>query len=717
MAGMGTDNEGAGNALLAAALQYAARGWHVLPLRPAGKQPLTRHGCQEATADAAAIVAWWRRWPQANVGIACGPSGLVVIDLDRDKGGLEAWADLRRRYAFDDATVMALTGGGGMHLYYRAPADLPIGNSAGRLGPGIDVRGSGGYVVAPPSRHPSGRPYTWDVGFHPDETAIAPLPPPLTQLLAAPVKGHAETATPASSIPEGRRNAALASLAGSMRRRGMSREAIVAALTVTNRERCQPPLPPAEVERIARSVARYPAAEDGASSPEAALAALPRTDAGNAEAFVALHHDRFRYDHRRHTWLAWDGARWREDADGEAERAMIETVRRRRAALAAQIKEPAQARPAMAWAFGQEARARLRAALEITRVLEPLPVLSESLDRDPYLLATPNGTLDLHTGRLGKARREDLLTRLTGVGFDPDAACPRWLEFLDQVFDGDHELVAFVQRAAGYSLTGDVREHALFILYGTGANGKTTFLETLKAIWGEYARTTPFATFQAGNRDDKRVDLAGLQGVRLVCASEGDDGHRLAEAQVKAMTGGDAISCRRLYGEFFEYHPSFKVWLATNSKPIIRGTDRGIWRRIRLIPFTRQFTGRTADPALPAKLQAEAAGILAWAVAGCLAWQKDGLDSPPAVQEATEAYRLEQDRLGQFLADCTVTGPQGSVRAADLYRAYERWCRDNGEQPMSGTAFGRQMAERGVAKLRDRTGLRYQGLALATRSV
>lgn len=714
---MGTDNEGAGNALLAAALQCAARGWHVLPLRPAGKQPLTRHGCQEATVDAPTITVWWRRWPQANVGIACGPSGLVVIDLDHGRGGLEAWADLRGRYAFDDATVMALTGGGGMHLYFQAPADLPIGNSAGRLGPGIDVRGSGGYVVAPPSRHPSGRAYAWDVGFHPDETTLAPLPPPLSQLLAASAKGHAETATPASPIPEGQRNAALASLAGSMRRRGMSRGAILAALTVTNRERCRPPLPQAEVERVARSVARYPAAENVTSALEGTLAALPRTDAGNAEAFVALHGGRFRHDHRRHSWLAWDGARWREDTDGEAERAMIETVRRRRAALVARIKEPAQARPAVAWAFGQEARARLRAALEIARVLEPMPVLSESLDRDPYLLATPNGTLDLHTGRLNEARREDLLTRLAGVGFDPDAACPRWLEFLDQVFDGDRDLVAFVQRATGYSLTGDVREHAIFILYGTGANGKTTFLETLRTVWGEYARTTPFATFQADNRDDKRVDLAGLQGVRLVCASEGDDGRRLAEAQVKAMTGGDAISCRRLYGEFFEYHPAFKVWLATNSKPTIRGTDHGIWRRIRLIPFARRFTGRTADPTLPARLQAEAAGILAWAVAGCLAWQKEGLGSPSAVRDATEAYRLEQDRLGQFLADCTVAGPQGSARAADLYRAYERWCRNNGEQAMSGTAFGRQMAERGVAKLRDRNGLRYQGLALPGRSV
>lgn len=693
---------------LAAALGYAARGWHVFPLRPRGKEPATPHGCRDATADRAAIRAWWTRAPDANIGIACGPSHLVVVDLDRDKGGPDAWAGLRKRLGFDDATVTCLTGGGGVHLYFQAPDGVTVRNSAGKLGEGIDVRAEGGYVVAPPSVHPNGSAYAWEVSAHPDDRAPAPLPAALLPLLA-PTAPTAPTAVGGDGIPEGRRNATLTSLAGSMRRQGAGEEAIRAALEEVNRAQCRPPLHAREVARIARSVARYAPAHDGS---DALLLRLPRTDAGNAEAFAALFGDCFRHDHRRKDWLVWDGARWAEDADGEAERAMLQTVRRRRAVFAEEIADRAKARPAVKWAFQQESQSRLRAALEIARSTPPFPALSETLDADPFLLACPNGTLDLRSGILREARRDDLITRVAGAAFHPDAPCPRWMRFLDETFGGDADLVAFVQRAAGYSLTGDVREHALFILYGTGANGKTTFLEALRTVWGDYARTTPFSTFESGSRDDKRADLAALRGVRFVSATETEDGRRLAEARVKAITGGDSIACRHLYGRFFEYHPAFKVWMATNYKPAIRGTDHGIWRRIRLIPFTRQFVGEAADPNLLDTLRGEAEGILAWAVRGCVAWLRDGLGNPGAVRDATEAYRMEQDVVGQFLADCTRTGEGLTVRAAALYAAYKDWCEKNGEKAMSGTAFGRRMADRGVDRARDRTGMYYIGLVL-----
>jgi P4 family phage/plasmid primase-like protien len=251
-------------------------------------------------------------------------------------------------------------------------------------------------------------------------------------------------------------------------------------------------------------------------------------------------------------------------------------------------------------------------------------------------------------------------------------------------------------------------------LHGTGANGKTTFTEAIRHTLGDYARATPFSTFESGNRDEKRVDLAALRGVRFVSASEAEDGRRLAEARVKAVTGGDVISCRRLYGDFFEYRPSFKIWLATNYKPEIRGTDLGIWRRLRLIPFTRQFTGDAADVTLLDQLNTEAPGILAWAVQGCLQWQQDGLGNPAAVQVATAEYRAEQDVLGAFLDECTEARPDASVsvRAGELFERYRRWADANGEFPGSNKRFSETLANRGFARANTSKARGFRGLAL-----
>jgi putative DNA primase/helicase len=688
---------------LAAALSYAGRGWHVFPLRPRGKMPATAHGCNDATTDRATIRAWWSRNPDANIGIACGPSGLVVVDLDKSKGGLDAWADLRKCLGFDDATVMCLTGGDGVHLYYAAPEGVGIRNSAGRLGEGIDVRAEGGYVVAPPSVHPNGTAYAWEVNAHPDDRPIAPLPKSLLPLLSP----TAPTAVGGDGIPEGRRNDTLTSLAGSMRRKGASEAEIVAVLAEINESQCRPPLEYREVARIARSVARYAPADGNGD----ALLSLARTDAGNAEAMAALFGDEFRYECSREEWLVWDGARWTKDADGEAKRATLLTMRKRKAVFAEKNDDRDKAQ-AVKWALQQESQARLHAALDLARSTLPFPVVTERLDADPDLLACPNGTVDLRTGEFREARREDLITRLAGAPYDPNAPCPRWTQFLREIFGGDDDLIAFVQRAAGYSLTGDVREQALFILYGTGANGKTTFLEALRNVWGDYARTTPFATFESDNRDDKRADLASLRGVRFVSATEAEDGRRLAESRVKTITGGDRISCRHLYGHYFEYVPAFKVWMATNYKPAIRGTDHGIWRRIRLIPFTQQFVGNVADPNMLDTLRGEASGILAWAVRGCLDWRAHQLGKPDAVDEATQAYRLEEDVLGQFLADCTTAGNGLSVQASELYAAYKDWCEVNGEKPMTGTSFGRRIVDRGIHRVKGRQANRYEGIEL-----
>ena len=386
------------------------------------------------------------------------------------------------------------------------------------------------------------------------------------------------------------------------------------------------------------------------------------TDAGNAEAFALLHGDRFRYNHTEGKWLVWNGRYWGVDKDGEAERAALSTARARQSA-ALLVEDRGQKDDRIRWALQSEGVYRCEAMLKSARSIQALSTTSDLYDRDPYMLTVGNGTLDLRAGDLRKAHPKGLITRGTNVPYDPKAECPRWLQFLKEVFAGDDELIAYIQRAVGYSLTGDTREQCLFILLGSGANGKTTFLEILLKLLGDHAVTTAFSTFAVQfNPGNPRNDVAALCGARLVKASEGEHRSAFAEALIKEITGGGKITARFLYHEQFSYKPQFKIWIETNYKPTIRETSTAIWRRIRLIPFSRQFQGDRQDRKLPEKLEAELPGILAWAVQGCFAWQKRELGEPRSVQVATREYRQESDELGRFLRERCFQGARLSGR-------------------------------------------------------
>jgi putative DNA primase/helicase len=268
---------------------------------------------------------------------------------------------------------------------------------------------------------------------------------------------------------------------------------------------------------------------------------------------------------------------------------------------------------------------------------------------------------------------------------------------LDEVFAGDTETIDFVQRATGYSLTGSNREHALFVLWGAGANGKSTLLGIIAELLGDYGLCAAPSTFMERQAGGATNDLAALRGARFVSAIESGERQSLAENFVKAVTGGDKISARYLYQEYFSFEPVFKVFLATNHKPIIKGTDEGIWRRIRLIPFTQRFEGADADHSLRQKLEAELPGILAWAVRGCLAWQAKGLTPPATVKDATASYRSEMDTFAGFLETCELNDT-ATVGATDLYQSYRAWAEASGERPVSQRWFGLRLADRGFAK-------------------
>jgi putative DNA primase/helicase len=341
------------------------------------------------------------------------------------------------------------------------------------------------------------------------------------------------------------------------------------------------------------------------------------------------------------------------------------------------------------WAMRSESRGRLSAMVDVAGDEPGVYVRHTELNANPWLLNVMNGTLDLQTGELRPHRREDAITKISPVVYDPGATCPLWLSFLRRILP-DPALRAFIQRAAGYSLTGLTIEQCLLFLFGTGANGKTTLIETLMGLLADYAQKAPTDMLMTRLGGSIPNDIARLPGARLVVAAEIESGRQMAESMVKDLTGGDTMVARFMRQEFFEFRPTHKLWMYGNHKPIIRGTDDGIWRRIHLVPFLVTIPEAEKDPGLVKRLNAELPGILKWAVDGCLAWQEKGLGIPSAVNQATGKYRAEMDVLGRFLGDCCHLEPRARVTKAALYEAYERWGGD-----LTKRKFGDALRERG----------------------
>ena len=418
------------------------------------------------------------------------------------------------------------------------------------------------------------------------------------------------------------------------------------------------------------------------------------TDLGNAERFVAHHGGNVRYCYPWAKWLLWTGSRWERNDAGRVHRLAKDTVRSIYGEAAA--AEDEDRRKALAQhATRSEAEAKIRAMLELAK--SEVPVSPDELDADPWLLNVPNGTLDLRTGQLRDHRREDLLTKMAGTEYRPDASAPAWEAFLERVLPSE-DLRAFVQRSAGYSATGDTSEQCMFINHGAGANGKSTYQEALAAALGDYAMRTPTETLLAKRTGGIPNDVARLKGARFVAASETEEGRRLAESLVKDLTGQDTISARFMRAEWFDFKPTHKLWLSTNHKPEVRGTDNAIWRRIRLIPWSVTIPPAERDRKLPERLGTELPGILAWVVQGCLSWRREGLRAPDEVRRATNEYRTEMDLLAGFLEDCCVVHRNAEVGATELYNAYKGWAEAGGERIETQRKFGTRLAERGFAK-------------------
>jgi len=322
-----------------------------------------------------------------------------------------------------------------------------------------------------------------------------------------------------------------------------------------------------------------------------------------------------------------------------------------------------------------------------------VPVLPQYMDNYGDYINTPNGIINLKSGELLSHDNGKMLSKITNTEYTDKIDYPMWSNFLETTFKGDKDLIRYIQKAIGYSLTGSTEEQCAFFCYGDGRNGKSTFLDTISDILGDYAINIQPETIMVKKQNGgANSDIARLKGARFVVSVEPEEGMRLNEGLVKQLTGGDKVTARKLYGNEFEFSPEFKLWMGTNHKPIIRGTDTGIWRRIRLIPFTTKIDEDKVDKHLKQKLKQEYPAILNWAVDGCLLWRREGLNMPEVVEESVKEYRNEMDVISNFLSECTLTG--GNEKAGDLYQGYKTWATENSEYLMSSTKFGIEISKR-----------------------
>jgi putative DNA primase/helicase len=816
------------------ALKYASRGWRVLPLhtirngacscgkdcgRHAGKHPLVRNGVKDATRDEVTIKQWFAKWPDANVGIATGRvSGLVVVDIDGPEGE-KLLADFNAEFGPLPEDLSATTGKG-RHLYFAYPPDA---QSIKNIGNGkLDLRGDGGYVVAPPSRHASGRVYAWK-----HAKTLHEITTKLTEDLRNFVnqrskvgaeekargkhvaKGARQKPAPRIEMPEHliwlneltdpkfnassgishsdppRTPATIEWLRGLLkfnpvdlyddwRNMGFALEDLAAhspgraweeparkLFDERAKETTRDNYNPASQAKLWENAGRYDGDKvtlasliaraknngwkddrtaieaewraqhgDGQERRQEAqgqasasgnghvksLTAPLQTDLGNARRLVARHGAGIRFVHAWGKWVIWDGERWRVDDDGGIMRLAKDTIEA--IFVEAANLSDGEKRDLRKHALKSQSVDRLRAMVKLAESELAVVLPADAFDANPLLLGVSNGVIDLRSGSFRPATREDYIVKRAGVAFDPKAQCPSWRKFLGDITDGDRELIAYLQRVVGYALTGLVREEVMFVLWGTGRNGKSTFRETLHALMGDYAIGSD-AGLLVARRDagGASPDVARLQGRRFVAINETSENDRLNESRVKFLTSNDKLTARKLYHEPCDFTPTHKTFMATNHKPLVQGADEGLWRRIHLLPFIvtipvesveKDFRERRLIPELP--------GILNWALEGLAAYLKDGLNPPACVVAATDEYRKDMDLIGQWIEERCDRDAHACTPTSALHADYEQWASGEIGWSISTLKFGRNLADRGF-KGRKGTGGRRMVIGLKLKAV
>ena len=746
-----------------AARIYAGRGWRVFPSHAfdasgnctcgrshvdadgnldesRGKHPVISNWQNLATTDLEQIDEWWLSYPWANVSIATGEeTGLFVIDVDTRKGGglsVDEY-DMRTPWGLPQ-TMKVITGSGGYHLFYTYPdGRFKVGNATNWLD-GVDIRGDGGQVIAPPSLHHSGNHYAWaelwaegpqpcpdevvdSIGHIPSRRRGAPSQslrermPSLTEILLG--------------VPAGQRNDTLFREACRLRRMLKDEWPAIKVLIGEAARNCNPPVPAEEVDQILRSAAQQDHTEDlqpiwlgitenrpsipdpnkaPAKSPEAIAGAeppdveevdglLPLTDDGNARRFVARYGGDFVWTAAG--WYVWDQLRWRRD-DLLAHQDRARLTARHISSEGLELADNDDQKQVLKWARLSQMAPRIGAMTQLAR--SALAREIEAFDADDWLLNCRNAVVDLRTGETFPHDRDLLMTRVVGTDYDPSARCPQWDEFMDLIIP-DPDVRLYVQKAVGYSLTGVTDEKALFICYGESNAGKSVFIEALrKAVFGTYAMTAPKSVIMTDVQEHK-TELAGLAGARFVTLGEEvEKRDRLRTGVLKALTGGDEMTARFMRQDFFVFRPRLKFWIATNHKPGITDFGTAMKTRLKLIPFTVVIPPerrRDRDEVL-ADFQGEASGILNWALAGLHAWRQTRMLTPTVMEAGVAEWFDEEDLYRQYVEERVVRG-DGWISVNDLYRDYQLWMEGRGEGRLvqSQRVFSREMTSHQLTKL------------------
>lgn len=691
------------------ALHYAEMGLAVFPLVCRDKVPAVVGGCKVATTERTKIERWWDKNPQYNIGIATGnkSSGLVVIDLDVDKNkgidGYDVLRDWQNKHGKLPETWQSITGRGGYHYFYK---DAIVHSNRVGLYEGVDIRGEGGYIVAPPSVHPNGNIYEWEQG--PEEYEIAQVDNIVNDFLKGEKQRrdseHKTNFKVPELIPEGKRVDTIVRLIASLRTKGLDDDAIKAAVRVENEKRCNPPLKEKELEK-----AVFPALKrdwqvnshyynnfnamnenDNKYVNEVlkklnelnAVERFPMNDRGSADLFATVFMDVSRYNPTKKDWMYYDGTRWVADQEGMRAKRNAKTLADVLVRYSATVFLPDDKRQSYIKYAAGMMNYRSRNVM-VTDAKDLNFFENMELDKDDFLLNCKNCVLDL-SGDQPKALEHSadlLLSKLCNANYNPAATCTLWEKTVNEIMQGDTEKIKYLQKMSGRLLTGDTSEEEFYIFFGaTTRNGKSTITELLLYLLGDYATTiSPESLAIKANKDSRTAspDIAKLAGTRFVVASEPPRRMLFDSSLVKTLTGRDTVSARFLHENEFQFKPKFKLILNSNYLPVI--SDKTVFssNRVKVVPFERHFTEKEQNKHLKEQLQQEIDGILNWCIKGLQLYRKEGLEPPVAVQNATHEYSEDSDKVGKFISECLVKTNQ-NLAAKDVYEKYSQWCNDCG---------------------------------------
>lgn len=759
---------------LAAALRYSRRGWKVFPVMAGSKgrdangrsAHLLTNGHLGATDDAAVIIEWWTRWPDANIGVSLAASGLVALDSDTYKPDCQWETFIRGRDM--PATLVQRSARGGRHYIFLSDPDVRF---PAKLCDGVEIKHKG-YILLEPSTFEGAR-YRFEADC--DSAPVPDWVPRRPESEARSQHAHrqiAELAVDNGSGPSDcAKGAEVEELLSWIDPDGDGYDAWVGILQALHDHFDGRAEGLAVADTWSRRGAKYKDGEVGskwssfqsgggitlrslaarARSNGADLSELARRHRGRSmqadqmdlparKEIPDLSHDDLaldlgsrswdadaRYVDLWGNWLFWSGEHWQRDETLDhltkarsflrmRSSELLEWAQRKADQMVAMDK-PADADRLMNWARSQarslKSSATVIAVSNLARANPAIAARHTDFDCDPYRIGTPGGTVDLRTGKVRSARREDMISRLTRCA--PAAAgvsAHVWERFLTDIFEGDRDTIAFLQRAAGYALTGLTSEHKLLFLHGAGRNGKSVFLNTLLDIWGAYGRRVAATTFLNSHTERHPTDVAGLQGARLAIASELPRGKTWDEATIKDLTGGDRLTARFMRQDFFDFDPQMTLMIAGNTQPSFRGVDEAIRSRVVLVPFAVTIPKEERDLGLSDKLKGEAPAILRWCIDGALSWQERGLDVPQSIAAASQAYFDEEDTLGQFLIDETDREAHAFTSSNDLSLRFNYWCDRQGLGAWTQRTLIKELRQRGFEDARSNRQRGVRGLRL-----